>query len=256
MPESPSPDPAPGKVVAGVRWIHIYDDPQLVRAPDGTVYSSRPRTTTASDDREYYLKGPDVRVVVAEAVGYQLADAVGVDVPEWALCRDPANGQVLFASAGIRVRSGLDVLLHSPHTANPDLLARCMALDCWIANDDRNIGSVVAEPLNRRSGAAQRLYAIDFEQAQVLRGTDRFTVAAREVRDFTPRGVLADYTAGLGFPGATCARIGDMTAARVRAMFELVEQGVGPIEWADGAAHFLGQRAGRIEALLREVWHG
>lgn len=256
MPEVPPPDPAPGQETATVRWVHVYDEPQLVRAPDSTVYASRPRITTATDGREYYLKGPDVRVVVAEAVGYQLAEAVGVDVPEWALCRDPADGQVLFASAGMRTRSGIDLLLRSPHTVNPDLLARCMALDCWITNDDRNIGSLVAEPLNRRSGSGQRLYAVDFERAQILRGADRFTVGARPTHDFTPRGVLADFTIGLGFPGATCARIAAATADQVRGMFARVEQGVGPVAWADGATHYLGQRAVRIEALLREVWHG
>lgn len=254
MPEPPSSEPH--QRTTTVRWVYVYDEPQLVRAPDGTVYASRPRLTTATDGREYYLKGPDVRVVVAEALGYQLAEAVGVEVPEWALCRDPANDQVLFASAGIRTRSGIDLLLRSPHTVNPDLLARCMALDCWIANDDRNIGSFVAEPLNIRGGLGQRLYAIDFERAQILRGTDRFTVAARETHEFTPRGVLADHTAGLGFPGVTCARIAATTADQVRTMFDRVEAGVGPVAWADGASHFLGQRAGRIETLLREVWNG
>ncbi|MDB4886997.1 MAG: hypothetical protein JWN79_2435, partial [Gemmatimonadetes bacterium] len=106
-----------------VRWVTLDDVPVPVTPHyAGLVFSTRPRIAGASDGFDYFIKGPEIEVVVAEAVGYELAARAGLDVPEWALCRASHDEDVFFASRAMRVRSGVDQLIARKLHVNGDFL--------------------------------------------------------------------------------------------------------------------------------------
>lgn len=239
-----------------IRWISLDTESSPAPAPPGVVYASSPRVAVARDGVRYFFKGPAIEVVVAEAVGYMLAGEVGLPVPEWALCQAPGGGGVLFASRAAKISSGVLALLRAGKTTNPGMLPHCLAMDVWTANTDRNAGSLVADPAHDpgRPGAVE-LLAIDFERAQVLRGTDFLTVGSLDDRELWPRGEIADLCRGLAHPAEACARIARVRRTRLDGMFDrLAVALVREIPWAASAARQLEQRGERIESLVRRVW--
>ena len=86
-----------------------------------------------------------LEVVVTEAVGYELAARIGLEVPPWAFCRMGGDDEVYFASKAMRMRTGLDVLLNTPLVVNEAFLRTCIAFDVWTANRDRNAGNVIKQ---------------------------------------------------------------------------------------------------------------
>jgi hypothetical protein len=229
-----------------------------VLSPEGVVYSTGPQLAQGVDGQMYYLKGPALEVVAAEASAYQLAELVGLEVPRWAFCRAANDRDIYFASEAVRARSGMEFILSGDGLSNPDFLPRCIAFDLWVANEDRNIGNIVADPLpgERRSSVGMQLYAIDFERAHVLRGTDRFTVGALDPRAFWPKGPLGTRCEGCPFPGEFCSRVAQLKSAQIEGVYERLAWALDGthIPWRDSASHQLLQRASRLEALGREVW--
>jgi hypothetical protein len=237
-------------------WTSIYDAPIPIPPPPGIVYSTVPTTTEGYDGQQYAIKGPSLEVVASEASGYLLAAAVGLSVPQPSLCHHPRDNSVYFASRMVRTRFGADVLDELGFAVNPDLLGQCFAFDVWTANIDRNVGNVVAEPCGGNDGHRVRLYAIDFEKAAILRGTDRFTVTAMDPRRFQYMGPLREPCVAGGFPYATCDAIARLDPDEIRAIFSSVADMLlpTPLPWRDSAPDFLVRRAERIHELAREVW--
>lgn len=240
------------------RWIDLVAEPEPVPAGP-LVYSTRPRVGRGTDGHQYYVKGPETPILVAEAVGYELAEAVGLRVPDWAWCYGPSDRQVYFASLGKRVRIALDVLLTRDAIQRREFLCTCIALDIWIANNDRNMGGIVAEPIGGVKGSEVHFVAIDFEKSAILRGISRFEVTERyPPKTCWPNDELARHCVGLPFPTSTCDRISEMTEDSIAAMLASVSRDLGArhaVDWSDGASNFLASRARRIHDLVREGWN-
>jgi hypothetical protein len=233
------------------------DEPQNVVPPEGLVYSNAPRVAQSTAGPSYILKGPDLPVVVAEALGYSLAPLVGLTVPDWALCRVPSEAGIFFASRELPVRSGIEFLIGTDAVLNPDLVPACIAFDLWVANTDRNVGNIVAEPQSSRRGrGVVVLHAIDFEKAQVLRGTDRFTIGGMPLRRFCPTDALAALVVGLPKPLDFCKTVRALPPKQIDGLFEELVWAMdgAVIPWRDSAADQLVRRAERLEQYVEEAW--
>ena len=239
--------------LAAVHWIELIDEPEPVVAPDRVLYSTRPQKALGRDDFWYYLKGPDPAVVIAETLGYLLADRVGLPVPPFALCRHPGDGSLLFASRAVSGRSGIPVLADRGRLTNPEVIGECFAFDLWTANPDRNDGNFVAKA---QPGGRAQLFAIDFESAKILRGVDRFTVAMMPARDFLPRGDAATHCLAGAFPAPMCSAIAAVTPGTMHSIMNDVGAAVGAaFSWQDAAADYLLRRAANVRTLVEEVWN-
>ncbi|HYD54552.1 MAG TPA: hypothetical protein VEA99_18100 [Gemmatimonadaceae bacterium] len=194
-------------------------------------------------------------VVQSEVLGYSIAELVELNVPQWALCRVPPSNQIWFASQALGFSGGAEQLIRAGKVTNPEFLGDCIAFDIWTANVDRNIGNIIADAAIGLDGLAE-LYAIDFEQAQVLNGTDFMTVGTLHSRSCWPKGALVELCRGVPFPTSMAQRIGrmrpvDLESALVEVTSELE---LPEIPWMDSAKRQLLSRAQRIDLLLREAW--
>jgi hypothetical protein len=238
-----------------LQWVSIEVEPSPAPAIPGLVHRTAPKVGRAADGQRYFFKGPDVRVVLAEVLGYTVSEIVGLPVPSWALCRMPPSNEIFFASQAMSF-SGVESIISARQFTNADVLESCIAFDVWTANIDRNVGNFVANPDLNRPGKAE-LFAIDFEQAQVLNGTDFLTVGQLEPRQCWPRGVLAQSCTGLQFPSRMCGSIAAVTADDVDRALEEMEADVEfpRAEWVLSTKRQLLSRGGRIETLVREAWN-
>lgn len=254
-----APKPQPGtaqRSAPSLNWIELLEEPERVVPPPGIVYSTNPLHARATDGHTYILKGPDTKVVFAEATCYQLAELLGLSVPRYGLCKVPVKG-VFLASQEVRTRSAVDELLRVGKVLNPELLPQAVAFDVWVANEDRNLGNVVGEPSASNGTGSVKLYAIDFEKAAVLNGVDRFTVTALAASKFWPAGTLGGLCEKAAMPTAFCARIGAMTRTGIdgvlhRSVWDL---DMPEVPWLDTAVDVLVQRASKIASLVGEVWN-
>lgn len=237
-------------------WIRIYDEPDPAPAIEGCIYSTRPTVSSATNGKRYFLKGPDQTVVAAEVIAYALAERVNISVPRCALCKHPRTDEILFATEAAIINSGIDRLLAPRYAVNPDLLADVIAFDVWIANGDRNPGSLVAQPLSGHKEPRVRLLAIDFEKSEVLRGRSIIEVTALDPARWWPTGDLAAMCVGLELPIAQILRIRELKRTHIDQILAATMTALGrTLDRADAIAHQLASRATNIEGLTREVWN-
>jgi hypothetical protein len=139
---------------------------------------------------------------------------------------------------------------------NPELLEECIAFDVWTANTDRNSGNIVANAAQGRRGKVE-IFAIDFEQAKVLNGTDFLTVGTLHSRECWPRGELARCCSGISFPAAMCGNIGRMTLPEIEDTLADLESDIEfpRVSWLASAKNQAASRAARIDALVQEAWN-
>jgi hypothetical protein len=236
-----------------MRWITLDVEPEPVASTGGLVYSTAPKTAVGEGKR-WFIKGPDPVVVIAESLGYALADLVGLRVPTAALCRVPNVG-ICFASEECRQR-GVEQFLGKPIVVNPDFLPRCIVFDVWTGNADRNVNNLVAEPVGGRGEPEVELCAIDFEKAEVLRGKSQILLETHDPRGWWPRGVLGTHCRALSFPTMACAAVRDVPRDAIEGVFAQLPHDLDgtPIAWAEAGVHHLTSRCRRIEQLVREIW--
>jgi hypothetical protein len=238
-----------------LQWVSIDVEPSAAPTVRGLVHRTSPKVGRASDGQRYFFKGPDPHIVLGEVLGYSVAEIVGLQVPSWALCRMPPKNDIFFASEAMSFSGGIESLISARQVTNPHFLEDCVAFDVWTANTDRNVGNVVANPDPAHPGKAE-LFAIDFEQAQVLNGTDFLTVGQVEPRLCWPTGILAALCREIEFPSNMCRSIGAVTIDDVDRVVEEMEADIEfpRGEWVSSAKRQLVSRGGRIETLVREAW--
>jgi len=237
---------------AGVRWVTIIDQPRAVMAPEGVIFSTAPTLAMGSDGVDYYLKGPALEIIVAEHVGYRLAQLVTLATPGHALCRiGGSEERIGFGSRGMRVRGNVDRLLAEHRVANAGLISECIAFDTWIANEDRNVSNVVGEPVVPEASAIVEIFAIDFEKARILRGEDRFAVTATTPGRCIPGATLLPFCRDQRLYSRMCDRIAAVSRDAIERVFLELSAAIGPIPWADAASDFLASRTSRIHSLVR-----
>src|SRR5258708_4339649 len=119
---------------------------ERVQGRPGLVYSTEPRRAEGANGISYFVKGPALEIVFAEIAGCLLAREVGLTVPEVAACH--LQDDVFAGSQQIEdaIRE-IDPWLPRPQKIqNFGELFETVVVDAWLANKDRNIGNVLAEP--------------------------------------------------------------------------------------------------------------
>jgi hypothetical protein len=231
----------------------VTDDGPVI-GPGGLVFSTGPKTATALDGTTYYVKGWDSEVAFSEVVGCLLAREVGLRVPAAAVCS--FGGQLCAGVMEVErpIRSIAPWLRRADRILNRNDLYAVIAVDTWLANDDRNMSNVVGSPAE---DGRIMLSMIDFEKSRTLRRNPTIESARVAPRALWPTselgGVLRQSKPQMP-PADTVQRIEALTRQRIESIIRPIAEELPFVDWQENSIDVLLNRAARIRALLEEVW--
>jgi hypothetical protein len=187
-------------------------------------------------------------------VGCLLATEAGLRVPAAAVCT--FNGQLCAGVAEVEhpIRMIAPWLVNVNGIVNRNDLYAVIAVDTWLANDDRNMGNLVGTPAD---DGRIVLSMIDFEKSKTLGRNPTMASAQVEPRRLWPTGelgTLLKHTKPAVPPADTIRRIEAMTRPRIEAIISPVADELPFVDWRDNTIDVLARRAEHIRALLEEVW--
>jgi hypothetical protein len=228
-----------------------------VVAPDGVVFSTHPRRAEGENGVSYFVKGPDIEIVFAEVVGCMLAREAGLSVPDIALCEGDDDEQYAgSAKVDSNLRDALPWVRAPQRVVNFEDLFGAVVVDVWLANNDRNIGGLVARPHHSKGNV--ELVFLDFEKSVALRPNPRVSSAMLEPRKLWPSGILGEelhQRKRLYPPVVMLNQIRSLAADRCAEIIHGVAAATRiPITWADDSISALSHRASIIQQLAEEVW--
>jgi len=113
----------------------------------GKVFSTAPEVAIGEDGKTYYIKGRNNPTAFSEVAGCRLASAVGLRVPAASVCA--LNGELYGGVESVpkAQRNIRPWLRELRRINNPADLFSVIAVDTWLANDDRNMGNLVGSSL-------------------------------------------------------------------------------------------------------------
>lgn len=227
--------------------IPLLEAGEPIVPPPGIVYSTGPRSRVGQDGHTYVTKGPDVGVVAAEAVGYCIAQALGIRVPAFVL--GLFEGQTWFASRKV-VAAMRDVLPWVDECR--DEIARIIVLDTWLCNVDRNLGGLLAEP----SDESCEIVAIDFEKSQIVREEyPNVSISLIDPAKFWPVGQLGQLMAsGTKFPRTFVEQVHSVSDSAIEIIVTRVASVLPEWRWYEGTRHALQTRRAKIREHVKAVW--
>jgi hypothetical protein len=233
------------------------EEPRRIKAVAGKIYSTSPEVCAVREsDHDFVIKGPGPAITFPEAVAYQLAQLLDVAVPEFGVCHVPGRTpEIYFACRKLRGRFALDFYLSEGHVTNPSVIAETITMDVWLGNFDRNIGNFIED---EHLGGV-KIFAIDFEKSGVLRGDpDPFTLTGWNAQRFWPIGDLGLLCRSQAIPWEFCEKVKDVSGEALDGILEqtLLDLNMPDVPWMGSAKRLLRERQGRLDALLREAWHG
>lgn len=236
--------------------LDLIEEGQEVTPPDGLVYSQHPRRSLAQNEQTYFVKGPDINVVVPEVICHLLAPYVGLQVPEFALARRTSVAGLFFASREIVGFRSVESFLKQGRVQNPDLVKLMHLFDVMVANQDRNLGNLVGESSKNPRNANVRLVAIDFEKAEAFRGNYPLTTVPTIIPSrLRPSGILGGILQDDKTMGPHFEAIEKIEAGHVATAFATLEAAIGhQIDWKESSVPLVAQRARNIRNLFAEVW--
>jgi len=182
-------------VVASISRLHRVPVPHTNEA----VYA------LSGDGRRWVAKRESdmgFEALLAEALGWLLARAVGAPVPDAAICVSGAQRTWLSACVqGVLHWSAS----HAQRVANLESAGAVLTLDAWLMNEARHARNILVEP---GSPSSVHLWAIDWDEA-----------LAGHVSDFVERGLLCPsvHNHARGLPVSGLAPGARRTAQRVAA---------------------------------------
>jgi hypothetical protein len=241
-------------VVTEIRIVELMDRGTVAR-PEGIVYSTDPLASMDEAGNQYIVKGPDLNIVVSEAIAYILAGELGIMTPGFALGYFADDESALwFASAKEEnvIRGGDRLLSACPSASTILAMGALVAFDAWIANTDRNSGNVLV----RGSAKELEIVAIDFEKAEALRGPHplmQSTVV--DPKKLRPTGDLARAVTQPVQWGGFLQRLQDLPDDTIKDAVQTVESAVGSsFTWADSTCQALQKRKMKLPQILTEIW--
>jgi hypothetical protein len=220
--------------------------------PPGMVYSTDPHRAEGEDGHSYFVKGPDVEIVFAELAGCTLAAAVGLPVPPVAACA--WNGSLFAGSRKVEMRDLRPLLKSSTRIENAADLYNMIVVDAWLANPDRNLGSLVGTQLGH---GKVELMCIDFEKSVVLRRNPLIQASMMGPRQVWPTGELGTtlrQNKPLYPPVTILSAIEALTLASCQEILEPISVALPAATWAEDSAFALFRRSEAIRNLVEEVW--
>lgn len=224
--------------------------------PSGIVYSTSPELWADAFDTFFVVKGPDTTLVAAELVCHMLAAHVEVSVPPYAIATHPQHAAPFFASQWLEsANRDAEPFLKMSKPTSLEQLAMVVLLDLWVVNDDRNIGNILAVPVEGEERPPD-IVAIDFEKALVARS--RFPVTESPtvpIERLQPKGPLGTYASRTRRPVELIHTIKRLPDMAIQNIVDSAQSLIGPeYSWADGTATALIQRRDRLEEMASEVW--
>jgi hypothetical protein len=229
--------------------------------PANIVYSTNPHLALAEDGSKYCVKGAeDVGIVLAELLGHVFAGIVQIPVPDYAVGRfDDASAPVFASSVLENAVRDVEPWVKLNRVSDTGLLSRLIALDIWLANNDRNIGNLLGRPEATSNNGSIELVAIDFEKAATVRKTaPTIEIPAMPPKSFWPRGTLGTYCrtrasiAKAGLSRFTGISDGQIHSA-VGGAFAAVR--MDNPEKMDTVRAILRKRRDNLESLLQAEWN-
>lgn len=222
-------------------------------APDGIIYSTKPRVGIAENNAEFILKGPEAEIVVPEALSAQLLRTVQlpkVHVPSFAAVRVAGEEaqNIYFGSSYLDVISQV-----APHlAAHRDYAAAIVVADIWLCSKDRNIGNFL---LDYNNDLGKFLVAIDFGGSVAAQFGATLRCGEVKTRQLWPLGDAGTILGRLPWPEETISAIERIDETTIRTVAMEVAFAFPCFTWVDGAVQVLKQRASQIQRLAKQVWN-
>jgi hypothetical protein len=235
--------------------VHLvtYDVP--VEPMPGMFFSTDPHSAVGENGVSYIVKDTDLDVVFAEISGLSLAREAGLPVPDAAACVWNDNETYAGSSlvSGIRL---VDPWLTQPtKVVNYDRLFDLVVVDIWLANWDRNIGSILGMPAGNGNVS---LVFIDFEKSVTLRPNPLVQAPLVEPRLLWPSSLLGRILRERRPPRppqGIIDHIRNIGQERCEAIInEAITAIYLPVAWGDNSAQALAHRARNIQTLAETVW--
>jgi len=225
-----------------------------VPGPVGIVYSTSPKTAIGIDGRTYYVKGRNDSIAFAEVCGCRLAAAVGLPAPEAHVGLFGEDWYAAVAEVEQKIQN-VGPWLYSPAGIfNIEDLFGAIVVDCWLGNDDRNMGNLVGTPAGNRQ---IRLTMIDFEKSKTLGVNPTFQTANLNPIRLWPTGELGARLRQIvpeRPPRRYLDSVRSVTANAVSEIVLAVVREVPVVTWGESSIDVLVRRAQRIQILTEEIW--
>ena len=233
--------------------IELLTFDEKVSSGSGLVYSTSPSTAIDEDGEKYFVKGPEPEVVFAELAGCVLANAVGLTVPCAKVCS--IAGHMLAGTRSISNIRLIEPFLRRPdRTTNHSEVFEAIIVDVWLANTDRNMGSIVGSLAD--DGKVEFVF-IDFEKSAALRPSPIINSTMVQARSLWPSdelGALVRDSKPLLTPMRTLRSIAQMDENACNLLIQPVSDALGGIAWATDCVAAVARRARKIHELAEEVW--
>jgi hypothetical protein len=225
-----------------------------VNAPAGIIYSTAPRRAEGQDGESYFVKGPDLEIVVPEIAGNLFANAAGLLVPEPAVC--VFEGQRLAGSRRVAdsMRDVSSWLARPQKIRNAADLFNVIIVDAWLANNDRNLGNVLGRATH---GSEIEVVMIDFEKSKTLRPNPIMESGMVNPRALWPTGELGQVlrtSKPPHPPQQMLDRVRAMDQAHCFQVIQNVRETLRDFAWWENSIQVLAARASRITQIAEEVW--
>ena len=220
----------------------------------GKVFSTGPEVAIGEDGRTYYIKGQNEATAFSEVAGCRLAAATGLCVPAASIC---SLGDDLYAAvesvpgAQRNIRPWLRDLKRINNSSD---LFSVIAVDTWLANDDRNMGNVVGSSLG--DGRID-IFMIDFEKSRTLGPNPFIGSGSVDPKRLWPRDELGDILRLIRpatTPRTVLNRIKDFSRHEISEIVLPLAAELPFLDWQDSSVEVLFRRAQIIDSLVEAVW--
>ncbi len=129
-----------------------------------------------------------------------------------------------------------------------------IAVDTWLANDDRNMGNLVGSSLG--DGRID-IFMIDFERSRALAANPFIGSGSVELKKLWPRDELGGFLRGIRpprAPGVMLDRIKGFSQQQISDIVLPVAAELPFVDWQDSSIEVLFRRAQNIDRLVEVVW--
>jgi hypothetical protein len=233
--------------------IELASVEEPVIGEPGKVYSTAPRIASATDGRTFYIKNKSIEVIFKEVTGCRLAASCGLKVPDSYLCEFQSEIYAGVVAVPKAQRSMRPWLKSMDKINNTDDLYNVIAVDTWLANNDRNMGNLVG--CASKDGRID-VYMIDFEASLAL-GPNPFTSTAIDPKALWPTaelGAILKVGKPKECPQGILEKIHQIQEKTIRSVVQPTAETLGGVTWSEDSIEVLLRRAAKIDAYVHDVW--
>lgn len=238
----------------GLGLILLATIEEPVIGEKGKVFSTAPKVATGEDGKTYYIKGGNSPTAFSEVAGCRLAAAVGLRVPNASICLFEGvlyGGVEEVPKPQRNIRPWLQELRRVNNSTD---LFSIIAVDTWLANDDRNMGNLVGKSLG--DGTVE-VFMIDFEKSRTLARNPFLESGNIDPKKLWPRDELGRLLREIQPRRCPVPVLDSIQRMRHLQVSEIVLQVAGElpfVDWHEASIEVLVRRAQNIVRLVEDVW--